>query len=211
MTVVLKLAWPDLRNARDLGGLPTVDGTATRTEALVRSDTLRRLRPEGWQDLVGYGIRTIIDLRDTALVEREPYGHHELAYHHIPLLPDDFPLPVPMDGGYELALDQGAEAMVKVSRAILGAEAGGVLFHCHSGTGRTGVVTFVLLALCQVHTHAIDTDFRASLALDEANASDIVGALRHRVQATYGGILSYLLGAGLELHELEAIRKRLLR
>lgn len=75
-----------------------------------------------------------------------------------------------MDGGYELALDQGAEAMVKVSRAILGAEAGGVLFHCHSGTGRTGVLTFVLLALCQVHTHAIDTDFRASLALDEANA-----------------------------------------
>src|SRR5262245_2502663 len=123
MTLVPRLTWPDLQNARDLGGLPTVDGRTTRTEALVRSDTLRRLRPEGWQDLIGYGIRTIIDLRDTALVEREPYAYQELAYHHIPLLPDDFPLPVPMDGGYELALDQSAEAMVKVTRAILGAKA----------------------------------------------------------------------------------------
>ena len=120
MTALLKLAWPDLRNARDLGGLPTLDGRATRTEALVRSDTLRRLRPEGWQDLAGYGIRTIIDLRDTALVEREPYEHQELAYHHIPLLP------------------------------------------------------FVLLALCDVHTHAIDSDFRASLPGDDANAPAIV-------------------------------------
>lgn len=211
MTLVLKLAWPDLQNSRDLGSLPTVDGRATRTEALVRSDTLRRLRPEGWQDLVGYGIRTVIDLRDTALVEREPYAHQEVAYHHIPLLPDDFPLPVPMDGGYELALDQSAQAMVKVARTILGAEAGGVLYHCHSGTGRTGVVTFVLLALLQVHTHAIDSDFRLSLALDDTNAPDIVRALRHRVQASYGDIRSYLLRAGLELHELEAIRKRLLQ
>lgn len=208
---MLKLAWPDLQNARDLGSLLTVDGRATRTQALVRSDTLRRLRPEGWQDLLGYGIRTVIDLRDTALVEREPYAHQEVAYHHIPLLPDDFPLPVPMDGGFELALDQSAQAMVKVTRATLGAEAGGVLYHCHSGTGRTGVVSFVLLALLQVHVRAIDSDFRASLAVDGSNAPDIVRALRQHVEARYGDIRSYLLRAGLELHELEAVRKRLLR
>ena len=194
-----------------MGGLPTVDGRATRTGALVRSDTLRRLHPEGWQELLGYGIRTIIDLRDTALVEREPYEHQELAYHNIPLLPDDFPLPVPMAGGYELALDQSAEAMVDVTRAILGAEAGGVLFHCHSGTGRTGVVAFVLLALCQVQSHLIDTDFRPSFAFDDANAPDIVPALLRRLQASHGDIRGYLLRAGLELRELEAIRARLLR
>jgi protein tyrosine/serine phosphatase len=57
-----RLDWPDLRNARDLGGLAT-GGGVTRTGALVRSDTLRQLTPDGWSALKGFGIRTILDLR----------------------------------------------------------------------------------------------------------------------------------------------------
>lgn len=69
----------------------------------------------------------------------------------------------------------------------------------------------MLLALLQAHPHAIDSDFRASLGPDDSHAPDIVRALRQHVQARYGDIRSYLLRAGLEPHELEATRQRLLR
>jgi protein-tyrosine phosphatase len=40
---VSSLRWPDLRNARDLGGIPTVDGGRIRERALVRTDNHDRL------------------------------------------------------------------------------------------------------------------------------------------------------------------------
>jgi len=36
----------------------------TRTGALVRSETVDRLSPDGWRALREYGVRTIIDLRE---------------------------------------------------------------------------------------------------------------------------------------------------
>lgn len=57
------LDWPALRNARDLGGLPTSDGAVTSCRAVVRSDTLRQLTPAGWRSLADYGIGTVVDLR----------------------------------------------------------------------------------------------------------------------------------------------------
>jgi hypothetical protein len=59
---VRRLDWEALRNARDLGGLRLARGV-TKTGAVVRSDTLRQLTPTGWEALVGYGVRTVVDLR----------------------------------------------------------------------------------------------------------------------------------------------------
>ncbi len=58
-----RLDWPDLRNARDLGGLPIAGGRETRPGVVVRSDTLRQLTPAGWEAVEAFGIRTILDLR----------------------------------------------------------------------------------------------------------------------------------------------------
>jgi hypothetical protein len=41
------LDWPECRNARDLGGLPTVDGLLLRAAVLYRSDGLFRLSAAG--------------------------------------------------------------------------------------------------------------------------------------------------------------------
>src|SRR4051794_25542108 len=51
------------RNLRDLGGLPTVDGRATRYGALVRGG-IRTLSEDGWRALRDRGIRTVVDLRN---------------------------------------------------------------------------------------------------------------------------------------------------
>src|SRR6185295_17838171 len=66
------LDWEGVFNARDLGGLPTVDGGTTRSGALVRSDSPIRLTEAGWRSLHAYGIETIVDLRDPD-VETLPY------------------------------------------------------------------------------------------------------------------------------------------
>src|SRR5262245_14015257 len=66
------LAWAKCYNTRDLGGLPTVDGSETRWQAIIRSDILNRLSSEGQQALLDYGIRTIVDLRGPQEVQTEP-------------------------------------------------------------------------------------------------------------------------------------------
>jgi hypothetical protein len=57
------LHFPNLLNARDLGGYPTVDGAHTRWRSLVRADDLAQLTAEGTQALADYGIETVVDLR----------------------------------------------------------------------------------------------------------------------------------------------------
>ena len=53
----LRLTWPDCRNVRDVGGLPTTDGGTVRVGALVRGDSPHRLTADGIAAVHGYGIR----------------------------------------------------------------------------------------------------------------------------------------------------------
>ena len=58
------LVWPDLLNARDLGGLRSASGGETAWRQVVRADNLNKLAPGGVAALVAYGVSTVIDLRD---------------------------------------------------------------------------------------------------------------------------------------------------
>ena len=58
------LHWSGGYNVRDLGGLPTVEGGATVSGRIVRGAMPDRLTERGWAALVGYGVRTVIDLRE---------------------------------------------------------------------------------------------------------------------------------------------------
>jgi hypothetical protein len=57
------LGWQGTYISRDLGGLPTVGGGATRTGPIVRSDSMQGLEARAWEEVGAYGIRTVIDLR----------------------------------------------------------------------------------------------------------------------------------------------------
>jgi protein-tyrosine phosphatase len=86
--------WLDLQgtvNARDLGGLPTVDGRATRSGVLLRADNLQDLTAADVHRLVGdVGLRTVVDLRSTGEVHLE--GPTPLAgavrHHQLSLIPE---------------------------------------------------------------------------------------------------------------------------
>jgi protein tyrosine/serine phosphatase len=57
------LEWDGCLNARDLGGIPTLDGGETQWQSVIRADYLGRLSGAGQQSMHDYGVRTVIDLR----------------------------------------------------------------------------------------------------------------------------------------------------
>ena len=59
-------------NVRDIGGYETVDGRRTRWKTFIRSDRMDRLSVRDQTTLLGYGIRTVVDLRRTEEVEAAP-------------------------------------------------------------------------------------------------------------------------------------------
>jgi protein tyrosine/serine phosphatase len=159
-------------NARDLGGLPTVDGGVTRRGALIRSEAGDRLTPAGWRALREHGVRTIIDLRedDERSAPDDGAARRDGVYTiHIPLdrIADDpefwedwmhgpqFGTPL----YYAPFLERFPERIEQVLDAIERARPGGVLFHCVGGRDRTGLVAVAALGAVGVAPEAIADDY----------------------------------------------------
>ena len=150
---------------RDLGGHPTEDGGETRMGAVVRADSVRRLTEAGWQSLVDYGIRRILDLRLESELEEDPPGDLPVEVVHVSFL-EDVPLErqieifqrwidAPDDvaatrDGYLEMLEEYRGNVAAAISAVAGAPAGGVLVHCMGGKDRTGLVAALLLRLAGV-------------------------------------------------------------
>ena len=69
------MPWIDLEgavNVRDLGGLPTEDGSHTAVGRLLRADNLQELSPSDVRRLVqDLGLTLVVDLRSSAELESE--------------------------------------------------------------------------------------------------------------------------------------------
>lgn len=212
-----ELRWPDCRNARDLGDIPLTDGGRTRRAVLVRSDSLSRLTDEGVAAVRAYGVDAVVDLRETAILGRYPYPPQLLSsvrYHHVPLLPERFPLPVPVHALRE-ALNESAPRWAELVAAIAGAR-GTCVFHCHSGTGRTGLVAMVLLALVDAdpqgiiadHVYAASAEPNAPHAVETRDRATAAARLVSWLTEAQGAA-RFLLTAGANPGDVEAVRRRL--
>ena len=169
------LAWDGCYNVRDLGGLPTVDGSETCWQAVIRSDLLRRLTEQGEQALLDYGVRTIIDLRAPQEAQKEPSAFTASAtdlraptylnlplekyYPHVSALISKAETRAEV---YCITLDHYPDAVAAVMRAIANAQPGGVVIHCHAGKDRTGIVAALLLSLAGVSADTIAEDYAES-------------------------------------------------
>jgi protein tyrosine/serine phosphatase len=175
-----RLDWPDCRNIRDLGGLPSRDGL-TRRGVVIRSDNVASLTPEGRQAMVDYGVTTVIDLRSESEVKGSPGppfsefqsvsplspqgrgARSSMPLHrHLPLI-DDATAPVlnqasTMPERYVLMLERRQRGMGAIFDAIASAD-GPVLFHCFAGKDRTGLVAAMMLSIAGVAPEAIGADF----------------------------------------------------
>jgi protein-tyrosine phosphatase len=232
------LDWEGCHNARDLGGLPTLDGRSTVHGRVVRSDALDRLTAAGWQALLDHGVRTIIDLREPE--ERSP----DLAPRPAQLTTVHLPLDVREDREfwrvwangphfgtplyYRPHIERHPERNAEVLSAIARAGPGAVLFHCVGGRDRTGQIAMLLLALVGVTPAAIAGDYALSrerqralwaalgvadqgASIDEFIASRGTSQEQLLLDALEGLDVSATLGrGGLPEDDVERLRARML-
>lgn len=186
------LAWDGCLNVRDLGGHATEDGRGTRFRAVVRADSVRQLSDQGWEALVEYGVRTIIDLRVDSEVAVDPPRELPVGVVRVPVLPElGTPFWAEIDA-LTLSMDDPVEerkrvyltflerygrnfgrAVTEVSRAPEGT----VLVHCLGGKDRTGLVAALLLRLAGVPVEDVAADYAVSeTALADDLAAWVAGA-----------------------------------
>jgi protein-tyrosine phosphatase len=237
-----RLDWDGCVNVRDLGGHPIgeEDGRRTAFRAVVRADSIRQLSHRGWEALVGYGIRTVIDLRFPAEHDADPPFDVPVEVVHLPLLDqDDEEALAAIDSwpttttAYLEILERFRGNFARAIAAIGEAPPGGVLVHCAGGKDRTGLVVALLLAVAGVPPEEIAADYGLSAlnlaALTEqwlAEAPDEPERGRRQrvsrgeprtmlevlsaLEARHAGVRSYLLAGGASEEDLARARGRLL-
>jgi protein-tyrosine phosphatase len=194
----------------------------------VRSGMLDRLSSRGWSELIAFGVRTIVDLRDEE--ERSVLPPPPLTCVHVPLDDTadtamwDLIKAGDLDGTplyYPVFLERKAERCVAAIRAVAQAEPGGVLVHCAAGRDRTGLVSLLLLLLAGVLPEEIIADYGLSnqwMALRNPRYCTLDVLARHdtterdALLAVFASLdaVRYLSEAGLRDSEVEAVRSRLL-
>jgi protein-tyrosine phosphatase len=175
-----ELAWEGCLNVRDLGGHPTRDGGETRYGALVRADSVRQLSDAGWQALVDYGVRTVLDLRGDHEREEDPPAELPVEVVHVPFMEaseaeweeiggeiDKASAAAPdvatgTRDVYLIFLEHFRQNVAAAVRAVAQAPEGGVVIHCVGGKDRTGLLAAFLLHLAGVSPEDIATDYALS-------------------------------------------------
>jgi protein tyrosine/serine phosphatase len=244
------LGWEACYNARDLGGYATADGGRTRWGAFVRADNLRRLTASGRTALLSYGVRTVIDLRRAGELRVDPNPFAERAADAALPIYLNLPLGLGADSADVAAVAAAgageAGSLLKMSRqvldrywrgiasvmtAIAAAPEGAVLFHCHAGKDRTGLVAALLLAIAGVPEPTIAKDYalsgpclqpiygqrlsqepdpqkRARLAQMLSAVPETMLSILEHLNTRHGGAERYLLAAGVTPADLERLRRR---
>ena len=169
------LFWEGCLNVRDLGGYAAADGRVTRANNLVRADNLARLTAAGQQAVQKSNVATIIDLRSPYELglEANPFAlsaDYKPFYLNLPLLDEaDAESMALMNAApnltemYRTMLGGFQKNIGKILTAIATAPVGVVVFHCHSGKDRTGLVAALALKLVGV----ADADIAADYALSD--------------------------------------------
>lgn len=205
-------------NTRDLGGYRTTGGLQVRAGLLYRSDSPHRLAGDDIAVFERLGIRTIVDLRSYAELDRlgrPPLAPTVRVYLHAPLrvaapgaVPGDIAagnLPggllldenLTLGAVYRHFLAQSDAELRTILRLLADEQAYPALFYCVAGKDRTGIVAAVVLALLGVPDETIAADYAATADsfarfLELAQLDDALGDLGR------GHAAATLLGAEAE-------------
>jgi protein-tyrosine phosphatase len=182
-------------NFRDLGGYETDDGRRVRWGSVYRSDSLHRLTGSDLEAALALGLRTVIDLRSTAELDKDGRFAHadDVAFHHLPLFeedalpfkpfehPDD---PEPPPGVDYVAIATSGRSSIAAAIQVIALGEHAVVFHCAAGKDRTGIVAALVLSSLRVPNESIVADYHLSeqafppaLAWAEENDSEMVAGM----------------------------------
>lgn len=226
-----RLLWDACYNVRDLGGVPTKDKKQTRWRAFVRADNLARLSPHGKKALIAYGVKTIIDLRSEYELGMDPPvfaslpGQTGFPQHiNLPILDESDRAGIEIINQtpaltemYSIIIDRYQENIARVMKSFATATNGTILFHCHSGRDRTGIIAAMLLSLVGVDYPAIAKDYASSSVYIQpafekplSEQPEIMLHFLAYLDTQYGGTRAYLLKSGVSESELTCIHRHLL-
>ena len=228
------LAWDGCLNVRDLGGLALEHGGETRFQVVVRADSIRSLSDGGWRALVGYGIRTAVDLRGPWEYEDDPPAEVPIEIVRFPMDPLEAPPSwhwPSMHEAYRALLERFPGEFAGVIRSVARSE-DPLVVHCQGGKDRTGIACGLLLRLAGVGLETIaadhalsdesyaptfrqwldsapDDDERARRTRIAVPAGATLAELLEELEERYGTVEGYLVEAGVSARDLERAGARL--
>lgn len=215
-----------VRNARELGGLPTVDGREIAPGRLFRSGSLHEMSEGDRRALESLGVRVVVDLRSRYEQQRQSYEWPAGRKVAAPLADDEIVANIfrRFEAGTLSEMDfedwwnlTGVFDIPAEHRSSLGAifaallEAGpgdGVLFHCTGGKDRTGVAVAFVLSVLGVTREAIVEDFLLTNAEAVARAAEFVEWMRLATGRTMSPERAYWLAA-VKREWLEALLQQM--
>ncbi len=177
------------KNIRDLGGIPTQNGKKVKSGKLIRSGRLSKLPPETVEALEKLNIDNIVDLRSNReIAEHPPTLLRGVSYRYLYLIPTAYPeltharhmstemyiqsRRVRRDFGKSenymhamykfIVTDEESRQKLKTVFDLFVAEENCILYHCNSGTDRTGIITMLLLSVLGVGREEILKDYMLS-------------------------------------------------
>jgi protein-tyrosine phosphatase len=243
---LIKVANPPLElegtyNTRELGGYINKDFKTLKKQKLLRSDTLSNLTTDDMEKLYSYGIRTVIDLRRSTEVVEEPsklQNYKDMKYYNISLSLNDhngFMQQRKAESLFDLYkgyLTGRQEQVKEIVELISNNLSNGILFNCTAGKDRTGIISMILLKICNVDDETIKMDYEVSESniidylikrkndlnrsiknepdfLLRSNRSEMEKAL-YFIEANYGTFNKYMSHLKIPANVLDNIRNSVL-
>lgn len=230
----VRLPLEGVENARELGGYPTKDKKVTKFHVFVRSSRLTNLTKEDNEFLKEYGITDIIDLRGNTTIQYDftsddNYNPDYFNFHYIPLSNskvEEFLKENEFSNDFNFGIGYGyvAENKSKIKEVfeILANSKGGVLYHCTAGKDRTGIISALILGLCNVSDEDIITNYEITNTY--ISNSDYMSSYTYNMQRSdalfmhtfitnlkkqYGSFENYLLSCDISKEDIEKIKNKL--
>lgn len=223
-------------SVRDLGGLPIEGGGTTKRGVVLRAASPQHATRGDIEEARRLGLRSFVDLRGPLNQPDWRDGVDRVRLVSVDVK-GSLALPADVSEGHVLRifLDERRVEVADAIRAVtdLARQAPPVVFHCHTGKDRTGLIAIVLLELVPVPNASILEDYMASnppftamrdALVDESGGrfmssappamrgpvirSSAIEALRFLADA--GGVRAYLESGGLTATEIDAA-SRLMR
>ena len=148
-----------LINCRELGGMPLAGGKTFRSGLFLRSGSPEWLKPDQFDAVKAYGVKSVIDLRATEELKGtgNPFAEDpDVEFYNIPLFNGDpngdddktmeFIINHTLGDYYVIIAEEMGDRLAEIMRILLNCS-GLTLFHCAHGKDRTGVVAAILYLL----------------------------------------------------------------
>ena len=228
----IRLPLEGTKNTRDLGGYPTKDGKVTKFHMFVRSDNLINITAKDNEFLKDYGIGEIIDFRgntdiQSTFISDDNINKKYFKFHYIPLSNKEFENYVNESKekenfnhgiGYIYILKN--KTKIRDIFKIFAEARKGVLFHCSAGKDRTGIISSILLGICNVDIKDIIANYEVSNTYNtypEESADILQKSLPEFIKTfidnllkKYSSFENYILSCDIKKEEIEKIKNKFL-